>query len=240
MIVAIDGPSGSGKSSVAKEVSARLGFATLDTGAMYRAVTVRGLQEGFDLKSISDLDDVAVPEYIKDIRAWLVNVSNTEAITFDFNEKGQAEKVFIGGQDVTFDIRTPETDATVSVVSACSDIRTAMVAQQREIGAKTNTVLEGRDIGTVVFPNADVKIFLTASPEARANRRHLQNIERGIKDSDEQAILEMIKYRDGYDSSRAVSPLSVAEGAHVIETTDMSFEEVVDAVIDLVSAKRGA
>jgi cytidylate kinase len=149
MIVAIDGPSGSGKTTVAKEVSKRLGFSTLDTGAMYRAVTYRGLQKGFDLANIENLDE---DDSVSDIRKELVRIANEEPIEFEYDNQGQPIKVTIGGQDVTREIRTPEVDRTVSVVSACSDVRKALVEQQREMGSKTDTVLEGRDIGTVVFP----------------------------------------------------------------------------------------
>ncbi len=234
MIVAIDGPSGSGKSTVAKEVSKRLGFSTLDTGAMYRAVTYRGLQQGFDLENISNLED---PE-CADMKSWLVNVANNEQISFEFDEFGQPAKVFIGGQDVTTQIRTKEVDRTVSVVSACADIRTALVAQQRIMGAKQDTILEGRDIGTVVFPNAEVKVFLTASPEARAHRRVLQNAERGVGDTDEKATLELMKFRDKFDSTRETAPLTAAEDATTIDTTNMTFEEVVAKISKMIEEKR--
>ena len=235
MIIAIDGPSGSGKTSVAKEVSKRLGFATLDTGAMYRAVTYRGLQEGFDLESIANLDADDAPA---DVRARIVEIAQTEPIAFEYDEFGQPAKVTIGGQDVTTQIRTHEVDATVSLVSACTDVRAALTEQQRAMGSQTDTVLEGRDIGTVVFPNADVKIFLTASAEERARRRVAQNKERGVGDTDEQAALELIKYRDKYDSSREAAPLACAEDAVEIDTTDMTFEEVVTTIIELIEAKR--
>ena len=235
MIIAIDGPSGSGKTSVAKEVSKRLGFYTIDTGAMYRAVTYRGLQEGFDLENIATLDG---PDAPADVRARIVEIANTEPIAFEYDTIGQPSKVYIGGQEVTTEIRTREVDATVSLVSACSDVRTALTEQQRAMGSKVDTVLEGRDIGTVVFPNADVKIFLTASAEERARRRVAQNKERGVGDTDEQAALELIKYRDKYDSSREAAPLACAEDAVEIDTTDMTFEEVVTTIIELIEAKR--
>ncbi len=235
MIVAIDGPAGSGKTSVTKEVARRLGLAMLDTGAMYRAVTYRGLQMGFDLESMTNLDEQ--PE-LADVRAKLIEVAQTEPIEFEFDEHGAPSKVLIGGQDVTVQIRTKEVDATVSVVSACGQIREALVEQQRAMAAKVDTVLEGRDIGTVVFPNAEVKVFLTASPEERARRRVAQNRERGVGDTDEAAILEMIKYRDGYDSSRANAPLAKAADAVEIDTTGMDFDEVVARIVELIEQKR--
>ncbi len=235
MIVAIDGPAGSGKTSVTKEVARRLGLAMLDTGAMYRAVTYRGLQMGFDIESMTNLDEQ--PE-LADVREKLIEVAQNEPIEFDFDSAGIPTKVSIGGQDVTTQIRTKEVDSTVSVVSACGKIREALVDQQRQMAAKVDTVLEGRDIGTVVFPNAEIKIYLTASPEERAHRRVLQNIERGFGDTDEAATLELIKYRDQYDSGRANAPLTKADDAIEIDTTDMTFEEVVKKIIGLIEEKR--
>lgn len=235
MIIAIDGPSGSGKTSVAKEVSRRLGFSTLDTGAMYRAVTYRGLQMGFDLENARDLD--GQPE-LADVREALIGVARDEPIEFEYDAQGQPCRVLIGGQDVTAQIRTEEVDRTVSVVSACGKIREALVAQQREMGSKTDTVLEGRDIGTVVFPDADLKVYLTATPEERARRRVLQNRERGVGDTDEAATLELMRYRDEYDSSRANAPLAKADDAIELDTTSMGFEEVVDAISEMIDERR--
>ncbi len=232
MIIAIDGPSGSGKTTVAKEVSRRLGFSTLDTGAMYRAVTYRGLQMGYDLQSMSELSAD------QDIAETLADVAQQERIEFGYDDSGQPVKVMIGGQDVTVQIRTPEVDGTVSVVSAYPPIREAMVAQQREMAQGRDTVLEGRDIGTVVFPNADLKIFLTASDEERARRRVAQNIERGIGDADEAKTLELIRFRDKFDSSREAAPLAKAEDAVEIDTTSMTFEEVVDRICEMVGDKK--
>ncbi len=235
MIIAIDGPAGSGKTSVTKEVARRLGLAMLDTGAMYRAVTYRGLQMGFDIESMKDLDEQ--PEFA-DERRKLIEVAEKEPIEFEFDADGSPAKVLIAGQDVTEQIRTKEVDGTVSVVSACGKIREALVEQQRAMASKVDTVLEGRDIGTVVFPNAEVKVYLTASPEERAHRRVLQNKARGVGDTDEAATLELIKYRDGYDSGRANAPLAKADDAIEIDTTDMGFEEVVERIISLIELKR--
>ena len=235
MIIAIDGPSGSGKSTVAKEVAKRLGFSMLDTGAMYRAVTYRGLQKGFDLAAISDLDN---DPSVADVRDELVRVAREEPIAFEFDADGLPAKVTIGGQDVTREIRTKEVDGTVSVVSACADVRTALVGQQRTMGALADTILEGRDIGTVVFPNADLKVFLTASPEERARRRVAQNKERGVGDTDEKATLELMKFRDTFDSSRATAPLAKADDAIEIDTTDLTFEQVVERIVGLIEERR--
>ena len=235
MIIAIDGPSGSGKTSVSKEVAKRLGFAMLDTGAMYRAVTYRGLMMGFPLEEVSDLDGDPAAAHIREA---LVAVANDEPIAFEFDEAGQPSKVTIGGLDVTREIRTQEVDRTVSVVSACADIRAALVEQQRAMGRQADTVLEGRDIGTVVFPDADLKVFLTASAEERARRRVAQNKERGVGDTDEQATLALMEYRDKFDSSRATAPLAKADDAIEIDTTGMDFEEVVGRIIGLIEERR--
>jgi len=220
MIIAIDGPAGSGKSTVAKLVAVRLGFAYLDTGAMYRAVTVRAINDGLDPD-----DEQAVAA-----------IAQLAPITFGYT-KGEAlpSAVFIDGEDVTFDIRTPEADLYVSPVSALPAVRAALTEQQRRLGSERDTVMEGRDIGTVVFPHAEVKVFLTATPEERAHRRALQNVERGIDQTDEAVILADIIRRDTYDSSREVAPLAAAADAVIIDTTDLTIDEVVDRIAILVS-----
>ncbi len=235
MIIAIDGPSGSGKTSVAREVSRRLGFMSLDTGAMYRAVTYRGLQMGFDLESIDDLD--ADPAAVE-AREALVRVASDERIEFGFDADGQPERVLIGGVDVTREIRTSEVDRTVSVVSACPAIREALVGQQRAMAIGHDTLLEGRDIGTVVFPDANLKIFLTAATEERARRRIAQNRERGIGEADDEATLELMEFRDRFDSTRAAAPLAKAEDAIELDTTSMGFDEVVEAILKMVEDRR--
>jgi cytidylate kinase len=223
MIVAIDGPAASGKSTVAKLLAFRLGMAYLDTGAMYRALAVEALEEGVHL---SDADA-------------LTALAHRVAVSFE-HESGSPlpTKVFVDGRDVTREIRTPEADSAVSPVSAVAGVREAMVEQQRRIATECpHTVLEGRDIGTVVFPHAEVKVFLTASTEERARRRTIDMIDRGVPmaQSDVQARLES---RDLYDSTREASPLTCAEDAFAIDTTGMTIDEVVDAIIGLVEARR--
>ena len=217
MIVAIDGPAGSGKSTVAKLSAHALKFQYLDTGAMYRAVAFRALQDGIDLEGGEDLIAIAKNEPI-------------EFGTFGPNS------VSIGGKEVTEAIRTREVDVAVSPVSACPEVREALVEQQRVIGKSTDIVMEGRDIGTVVFPNADLKIFLTASPEVRAHRRFEQNVLRGIGSTDEKEILAALIARDTYDSSRETAPLVRAEDAVEIDTSRLSIDEVVDKIVDLAQA----
>jgi cytidylate kinase len=223
MIVAIDGPAASGKSTVAKLLAFRLGMAYLDTGAMYRALAVEALEQGVHL---SDADA-------------LTALAHRVAVSFE-HEAGSPlpTKVLVDGRDVTREIRTPEADSAVSPVSAVAGVREAMVEQQRRIATEcAHTVLEGRDIGTVVFPNAEVKVFLTASTEERARRRTIDMIDRGVPmaQSDVQARLES---RDLYDSTREASPLTCAEDAFAIDTTGMTIDEVVDAIIGLVEARR--
>lgn len=228
MIVAIDGPAGSGKSTVAHAVAERRQLTYLDTGAMYRSVTLRCLREGVDL---DDAEAVA-------------SVASAARIEFGAGEKGQT--VLLDGADVTADIRTPEVDRNVSVVSAVPAVREVMVALQRAVADTGDVVAEGRDIGTVVFPSAEVKVFLTASDEARAHRRAVQR-EGGdaAKDAsatadaaEEQQILDDIRRRDKLDSSRAESPLRAADDAHRIDSSDLTLEQVIDQVLALVDAAR--
>lgn len=220
MIIAIDGPAGSGKSTVAKFAARELGFHYLDTGAMYRALAECALRFGLDL----DDEDA------------IVSMCGDKPITFGY-APGEVlpSKIFIDGEDVSKAIRTPEVDAAVSPVSAHPLVRDAMVEQQRNIAKSGNYVVEGRDIGTVVFPGAEVKIFITAAPEERAHRRARQNRERGMTD-DYDTIYQSILRRDEADTQRAVAPLKPADDATIIDTTDMTLEHVVEAIVTL--AKR--
>lgn len=219
MIIAIDGPSGAGKSTVSKAVARKLGFSCLDTGAMYRAVAWQATQNGVPLDDAEGLGAIA--------RTYRIDFLH-EA------DDPLPSGVLIGGADVTSAIRTAEIDKAVSPVSACSNVRAAMVEQQRRIGNAGNYVVEGRDIGTVVFPEADIKIYLTASPEERARRRVKQNEERGVGMTDFDAVLADLKRRDTYDSSRADSPLKPADDAIILDSTDLSFDEVVERICSLV------
>ena len=229
MKVAIDGPAGSGKSTVAKALSSRLGFVMLDTGAMYRAVTNACLVDGVDID-----DAQAVAE-----------VAKTMELSFAVGSDG-GQTVFANGEDVTRAIRTPRVDANVSAVSAIPEVREAMVALQREMGDAGDVVAEGRDIGTVVFPDAEVKVFMTADSEARALRRAVQRAGGDMAtDSDAQtsaeeqrAVLEELERRDQLDSSREVSPLRPAEDAQHIDSSNMTVDEVVDAIAALVDQAR--
>ncbi len=223
MIIAIDGPSGAGKSTVAKAVAKRLGFSCLDTGAMYRAIAWRALEDGVAL----------------DDEDGLGRIARTCEISFGHVEGDPLPKrVFIDGVEVTDAIRTARIDKAVSPTSAAPSVRTALVDQQRRIGAGGDFVVEGRDIGTVVFPDAAVKVFLTASDEERAHRRVRQNVDRGIGSIDYEEGLADLRRRDEADSSRATSPLVAAEDAVRIDSTSHYIEEVIDEICALADVAR--
>lgn len=220
MIVALDGPSGAGKSTVAKAVAKQLGFSCLDTGAMYRAVALAALRQDMDLHDADALGALA----------------ETCVIDFGHVEGNPVPKqVFLNGEDVSAAIRTAEIDKAVTPVSATPSVRTAMVAQQQRIGSRGNYVVEGRDIGTVVFPDAEVKFFVTASAEERAHRRVRQNVDRGVGLVDYRAVLDDLNRRDLADSTRATSPLKPAEDAIMLDTTGMYIEEVIDRICQRVA-----
>jgi cytidylate kinase len=227
MIIAIDGPAGSGKSTVAKLVARELGFAYLDTGAMYRSVAWRALAEGIELTE--PLPEASV--------ARIRTIARTEPIRFGF-AKGDPlpSQVFINNEDVTAQIRTPATDRAVSPVSADGGVREALTGQQRAFGREHDTVMEGRDIGTVVFPGAELKVFLTASAEERARRRAGQNAakagQQAANAEEVAAILADILRRDRYDSSREVAPLVAAPDSWELDTTGMTIDEVVAAIVE--------
>jgi cytidylate kinase len=214
--VTLDGPSGTGKSSVARAVARRLGAAYLDTGAMYRAATVAVLDAGVDPE-----DADAVAKVVAAARIEVGTAADTEVVRVD-------------GADVAVRIRGPEVTRAVSAVSAVPAVRRQLVDQQRALVADTDAVVvEGRDIGTVVLPDATVKIYLTAAPEARAERRALQL---GLTTPDEVAALAAdLRRRDEYDSSRADSPLRPAADAVVVDSTDLVQEQTVERVVGLAT-----
>ncbi|MEN6356180.1 MAG: (d)CMP kinase [Armatimonadota bacterium] len=217
-IIAIDGPAGAGKSTVARAVADRLGYLYIDTGAMYRAVALKVIREGIPLSDTAKISALAKRTGIK----------------FDIIDGMQ--HVFADGEDVTSDIRTPEATRLSSPVSAIQGVRRRLVELQRMMGAEGGVVMEGRDIGTVVFPNAEVKVFLTASVTERARRRVEQLKEMGIE-SDIDKISADIRERDLRDSSREHAPLKLAPGAVLLETDNLSAEQVVDAIIDIHNQK---
>ena len=219
MIIAIDGPSGAGKSTVAKAVAKKLDFDCLDTGAMYRAVAWMAQSRGVELDDAADLEGIA------------------RNCPIAFGREAGSQTVAIDGTDVTSAIRTAAIDRAVSPVSACPAVREALVEQQRRIGREGNYVVEGRDIGTVVFPDAAVKVFLTASDEERAHRRVRQNVDRGIGSIDYEEVLADLRRRDAADSSRATAPLRAAEDAVQIDSTSHYIEEVIDQICALAREK---
>lgn len=216
LIVAIDGPSGAGKGTVARAVARALQYRHVDTGAMYRALAWKVMQEGGDL---SDEAGVAAAG---------------ERAAFEL----EAGRVRIDGQDVAAAIRTPAIDAAAAQVARHPAVRRTLVARQREYGRGGAIVMEGRDIGTVVFPGADVKIYLDASPEERARRRALDPAHASPKGRELSEVASALAERDRSDSTRAVSPLAVAPDAVVVDTTGLSVEDVVARVLDIVRARQ--
>lgn len=221
MIVAIDGPSGAGKSTVAKAVAKRLGFSCLDTGAMYRSVAWQALQDGVSLDDGEALGEIA--------RSFDIEFGHVEGDPVP-------KRVFIGGVEVTSAIRTAQIDRAVSPTAAVPAVREALVDQQRRIGNAGDYVVEGRDIGTCVFPEAAVKVFLTASDEERARRRVRQNAERGVGSTDYDEVLADLRRRDEADSSRATSPLRPAPDAVHVDSTSATVEEVIERICALARA----
>ena len=214
-IVAIDGPAGSGKGTIAKKVASKINAINVDTGAMFRCVALQALRENVSLEEI---------EKIKNI------LNNIE---IDLKPNG---KVFLNGEDVSKAIREEEVSKYSSPISTISDVREKLLHMQRKLGEFNDIVMEGRDIGTVVFPNANVKIYLDASPEERAKRRIRQNLEKGIKSNYEE-VLEEIKKRDFRDISRDIAPLKKAEDAIYIDSTNLSIEEVTEKILDIIKSK---
>ena len=211
--IAIDGPSAAGKSTIAKELAKKLNYVHLDTGAMYRCTALKALENGIKLD-----DEAAVCRMLADTDIRLTPDG----------------KVFLDGEDVSGKIRTDEVSMAASDVSKLEKVRADLVARQQEMAKEKGFIMDGRDIGTVVLPDAEVKVFMTASPEARAERRYKQNIEEGIPTSDIETIAEEIRQRDYQDTHREFSPLKKADDAVEIDTSDMSIEEVTEAMYRLV------
>ena len=218
--VAIDGPAGAGKSTIARRASAALGFIYVDTGAIYRTVALYMLRTGVDLKDATAVE------------AELGNFS----VDICYQEDGQ--HVLLNGEDVSSAIRTPEVSLGASAVSAHPVVRNFLFGLQLSLAEKNNVVMDGRDIGTVVLPNAQAKIFLTASPEERARRRFLELQEKGLPDTYEEVLAD-VKKRDLQDSTRAVAPLKPAEDAVILDTTGYTLEESIDKLIAIVKERLG-
>jgi cytidylate kinase len=214
LIIAIDGPSGAGKGTVARTIASRLAYRHVDTGAMYRAVAWKACHDGVDL---ADADAVA---------------GIAHAARFDLDQR-----TAIDGHDVTTAIRTPEIDQAAAIIARHPPVRAALVARQRSLGEAGSIVMEGRDIGSVVFPNADVKVFLDASPEERARRRSQDAAHSAGRDvPGVDSIAQALAARDRSDRERAVSPLTQAAGAVYLDTTGVPIADVVTRVLHLVDA----
>ena len=218
-VVAIDGPAGSGKGTITKLVGEKLGFVTFDTGAMYRAVSYYVIKN-----NISLTDKISIEKMLNEID-----------IKIEFENKMQV--LYLNSQKLIKELRTKEVNEIVSQVSHIPQVRTAMVDLQRKLANGINVILEGRDIGTNVFPNANVKIYLDASAEERANRRLKQNLENGITNISYEEILENIKFRDNNDKTSDVAPLKKADDAIVVDSTNMSIDEVVETILKIIDEK---
>lgn len=218
MNIAIDGPAGAGKSTIARAAAKALGYIYVDTGALYRAVGVYSLRNGLDTKN---------PETV---------AATLPHIQVELKFQDGVQHVFLNGEDVSEEIRTPKASMAASDVSAVPAVRQFLFDLQRDIAAKNNCIMDGRDIGTVVLPNAEVKIFLTASPEARAMRRFRELQEKGAKDTYE-AVLADLTERDYNDSHRAVAPLKPAEDSVLVDTSALTLSESVKKVIEVIKEK---
>ena len=217
-IIAIDGPSGAGKSTVAKLLAKRLGYVVLDTGAMYRAVAFRAKQTGLCLEDEESLSRLA------------------SSLRVTFLTRNEELRVLCDGEDITEAIRSPDMSSLASDISKREGVRNALVRMQREMGRVGGVILEGRDIGTVVFPDADVKFYLDADAEERARRRTEELIGKGVKVTFQETLEDVIR-RDRSDMTRAISPLRKAKDAVVIDSTHLSVEEVVEKMIHLIHQK---
>jgi cytidylate kinase len=217
-VVAIDGPAGSGKGTVTKLVSEKLGLVNIDTGAMYRCVALKALKNEVKETELQKLDTLL------------------ENISIDMKRENGKLVVFLDGEDVSEEIRTPKVDSCVAKYAAVASVRNKITPLQRKMGETGNVIMEGRDIGTVVFPNANVKIYLDASVEERANRRYKQDIEKGINISYEE-VLEEIKKRHKLETEREIAPLVQAEDAIYLDSSNLTIEQVVAKIEEIIKEK---
>ena len=220
--VAIDGPVGAGKSTVARESAKRLGFIYADTGALYRAIGLYAVRKG--------VEDNSADNYAERVAELL------PGITVEIKLENGTQKVFLCGEDVSEEIRQPKISMAASAVSAIPAVRDFLLELQRSIARENNVLMDGRDIGTVVLPSANVKIFITASPEIRARRRFEELVNKGVETDFDQVLADLNR-RDYQDSHRAVAPLKMAEDAVLLDTSELDFEQSVQSVVDLVKAK---
>lgn len=217
--IAIDGPGGAGKSTVARAVAKQLGFIYVDTGAIYRAIGLKFVRTG---KSFTNENIISV---LPGTELSLTHIDGEQHIIID-------------GEDVSSLIRTQEISSAASKVSAVPEVRAFLLDLQRDIARKNNVILDGRDVGTVILPNAEVKIFLTANVEVRARRRHMELMAKGLETPDTfERVLKEVAERDKADSERATAPLKPAEDAVLVDTSDMDFEQSVQTVINIIRRK---
>ncbi|HNB52692.1 MAG TPA: (d)CMP kinase [Anaerolineales bacterium] len=219
-IIAIDGPAGSGKSTLGRRLAEKLAFLYFDTGVMYRVVTSTALMRAVDVH-----DETRVTALAEQISIDVQPASVAD---------GRENDILVDGVDVTWDIRKPEVDANVSIVAAYPGVRKALGAQQRRVGLRGRVVMVGRDIGTVILPDADVKIYLDASAEERARRRFQERLSRG-EQADYEEILQMIRRRDEIDTNRTVSPLRPAEDAIILDSDTLDIEQVLEKATELTA-----
>lgn len=216
--VAIDGPGGAGKSTISKRAAKELGFLYVDTGALYRAVGLNAMRTGADLNDTESIE------------------KSLDGISVDLKYENGEQAVLLNGENVSSLIRTPEASMAASAVSAVPAVRKFLFSLQQNIAAKNNCIMDGRDIGTVVLPNAQVKIFLTASPEERAMRRYKELVEKG-ENVEYENVLAELKQRDYNDSHRALAPLKPAEDSVLVDTTGLNLEESVEKIIKMIKEK---
>lgn len=219
LAIALDGPAGAGKSTIARRAAKELNFIYVDTGALYRAIGLAASRSGIE------------PAESEDVSSLLANIT----VELKFNDKGE-QIVLLNGEDVSGLIRTPEASMMASKISAVPFVREFLLDLQRDIAYKNNVIMDGRDIGTVVLPGADVKIFLTASPDARASRRYKELCDKGM-DVKYEDILNDVITRDYNDSHRDVSPLKPAEGCITVDTTELDFEQSVNKIISVIKER---
>lgn len=217
--IAIDGPAGAGKSSLSKEVAKELSFIYVDTGALYRTIGLAASRKGLK----------------KEDKAEIISMLNNIDVKLSFNDEG-TQIVLLNGEDVSSFIRTPEASMFASAVSAIPEVRAFLLDLQRNMAKSDNVIMDGRDIGTVVLPDAKIKIFLTASPEKRAMRRHKENIEKGI-DSTYEEVLKDVNQRDYQDSHREIAPLKPAEDSVLVDTSDYDFEGSKELLLKVIKER---
>lgn len=218
--IALDGPAGAGKSSIAKRAAKALGYIYVDTGALYRTIGLAAMRAGVEPQPSDEVDSLL----------------SRITVSLEFNEQGE-QVVLLDGEDVSSLIRTPEASMMASKISAVPSVRAYLLDLQRDMAKTHNVIMDGRDIGTVVLPDAKVKIFLTASPEARAERRYKELVEKGT-DTTYEEVLRDVRERDYNDSHRAIAPLKPAEDSILVDTTELDFEQSVEAIINVIKENR--